>query len=87
MNLINRDFLYSVVYKYGFENQKIKAIEEMSELILALCKELNHETNNVEEEIADVIIMIEQLKLIYDNNNIDKHISYKLKRLKNRMEE
>jgi hypothetical protein len=46
--------------KFGEENQKLKAIEEMAELIQAIIK-----GTNVAEELADVQIMIDQLKIIY----------------------
>lgn len=45
---------------YGIENQENKAIEEMAELIQAICKQ-----SNIAEEIADTQIMLDQLKIIY----------------------
>lgn len=44
------------------------AIEEMSELIQAICKQKRGKCNldNILEEIVDVEIMLEQLKMIYD---------------------
>lgn len=59
---------------YGIENQESKAIEEMAELIQAICKQ-----SNIAEEIADVQIVLNQLKLIYpDWQEFEK---MKLKRL------
>jgi len=46
--------------KFGDDNQKLKAIEEMAELIQAIIK-----GTNVSEELADVQIMLDQLKIIY----------------------
>lgn len=46
--------------KYGLKNQKLKLIEEMSELIQAILKD-----GNVAEELADVQIMLDQLKIAY----------------------
>lgn len=58
----------SIVEKYSKNAQVIQSIEEMSELTKELIKNINRCTNNETEiilEIADVIIMLEQLKLIY----------------------
>lgn len=54
--------------KYGIEKQCIIAIEEMAELQKELTKDLRGigEIKNLIEEIADVEIMIEQLKLYND---------------------
>ena len=52
---------------FGFESQKIMAIEEMSELTKELTKELRNRGNveNIADELADVEIMLAQLKIIY----------------------
>lgn len=54
------------VAHYGRINQLIKAMEECGELIQALARWSNGEAvfGNVCEEIADVEIMLEQLKII-----------------------
>ena len=70
---------------YGNASQKVKAIEEMGELIQAISKSLLDNKNNVEEEIADVEIMLTQLKIMYNLNDIDNWRNYKLKRLKERV--
>jgi hypothetical protein len=59
--------LYSdAISFFGKEKQELKAIEEMAELIKALCKKtLGGDVKPVLEEIADVEIMLEQLKIIY----------------------
>jgi hypothetical protein len=46
--------------KFGEENQKLKAIEEMAELIQAIIK-----GTNVDEELADTQIMLDQMKILY----------------------
>ena len=51
--------------KFGEQKQKDMAIEEMSELTQALLKERRGRESNVAEEIADVTIVLDQLKLIY----------------------
>jgi hypothetical protein len=46
--------------KFGQENQELKAVEEMAELIQAIIK-----GTNIAEELADTQIMLDQLKIIY----------------------
>lgn len=50
------------IEKFGSINQTYKAIEELTELSLALQKD---DIDNILEEIVDVEIMIKQLKIIY----------------------
>lgn len=76
-----------LINKFGAEHQIIIAIEELSELQKELCKLLRHEPNgsHLMEEIADVEIVLEQLKLILrDHSDIDFWINQKLRRAKER---
>ena len=73
------------INSYGNASQKIKAIEEMGELIQAISKSLLDGKNNVEEEIADVEIMLTQLKIMYNLSDIENWRNYKLNRLKDRV--
>ena len=66
-----------------------KAIEEMGELTVALCKldddpALDYKNeqyiDNVLEEVADVIVMMEQLKLFFGQNRIEELIDFKIDR-------
>lgn len=69
----------------------------MSELIKALIKERRYRDNpelkiplkrDIIEEIADVSIMIEQLKLIFNcRDEVNRQVEYKLRRVLNRMNE
>lgn len=56
------------VETYGKEHQLIICMEEMSELTKELTKNLRGRRNlqNISEEVADVEIMLEQIKLIFD---------------------
>lgn len=74
---------------YGGDNQILKTIEECTELNLALMHFLDDRTDeeNVILEIADVEIMIEQLRLIFNNRKINEAKDFKLKRLKKRLED
>ena len=72
---------------YGRENQIEKAIEEMAELTVAL---KHHKDNKITRdkvvtEIADVIIMMDQLRIIYGVDVIDAEIKRKLDRLSSRL--
>ena len=46
--------------KFGHENQYLKLIEEMAELTQAILK-----GTNVSEEIADVQIVLDQIKILH----------------------
>lgn len=72
---------------FGADNQKRIAQEELAELIQAISKEMRGRPHNVEEEIADVEIMLEQLKRIYDKEKVRKWKENKLKRLNLRIKE
>ena len=86
----------SFVAAYGKNAQVDMAIEEMSELTKALCKERRYELvkgthaeahANVIEEIADVLIMCRQLLIIFDRDEeIQAEINYKIQRLKQRLD-
>ena len=71
---------------YGFEEQKWQCIEEMAELILAICKYRRagesavKEFENLKEEVADVRIMIEQLRYLLGPADIDAVVDAKLDR-------
>lgn len=81
--------LISAISKWGKSVQVEIAVEECAELIKAIqknkrypCKE---NMKKIEEEIADVEIMIKQLRLIFNPINIDRIIDEKIKRLEERL--
>lgn len=57
-----QDKLKEIIKFYGEDNQELKAIEEMSELTKAILK---GNVNDIKQEMADVFVMILQLKIIY----------------------
>ena len=75
--------LCKIVECYGSDNQQDKAIEECSELIQAICKykeTLDH-VENIVDEIADVEIMLNQLKIIFDCfGEVEDRIDFKINR-------
>ena len=75
---------------FGNTSQKIKVIEEMSELTKELCKELRDRGNieNIADELADVEITLAQLKIIYDIHDlVEQHKDFKLHRFAKNMSE
>lgn len=76
--------LVKIIDFFGIKNQKVKAIEELSELQKEICKNLNHEFDDkaLEEELADAQIMINQLCLIcgFTKSDIEYHMNLKIKR-------
>lgn len=65
--------------KFGETNQHIKMIEECSELIKAISDKLQGNEHNISEEIADVQIVLDQIKLLHPDWKTWEQI--KLKRL------
>jgi hypothetical protein len=66
MFLSETEVFRRAIQDYGKIPQKIKAIEELAELIEAVSI---GNTRMIAEEMADVSIMIDQLELIYDNKH------------------
>lgn len=97
-----KEIMQKAINTYGLENQMIKTVEELSELSQALCKSivrLNYtkektsleddlkSVDNIFEEMADVEIMLEQCKIMFQ---CDKEVSTwkhkKIERLERRLE-
>jgi NTP pyrophosphatase (non-canonical NTP hydrolase) len=79
---VNKD-LKRIIAAWGDEQKKI-AIEELAELITAI---LHFERNKISKqdlisEVADVEIMLKQLKIIYDlpQEEVEKEMRFKLNR-------
>ena len=82
--------MLKAISAYGRKDQTIVAIEEMAELTKELVKRMrgNANTDAITEEIADVEIMLCQLKIMYDikDDDLEKYKIMKLDRLKKRLE-
>lgn len=80
-----RRVLQRAIDEWGKENQTIVAIEELSELQKELTKTLRgyDRTDGLIEEMADVYIMLEQIKMIYgiDESMLVMTTAEKLNRL------
>lgn len=83
------EVLKQAIETYGKENQSMMLFEEMAELQKEVCKSLRGNNNHDEivEEITDVMIMIEQLKIIHNVNyrELNDMFNFKIYRLKERL--
>lgn len=83
--------IHRAIQMFGAENQKRQAIEELMELQRAVFENIHRGTDNrdnITEEIADVEIMLAQLKKIYGISelNLEMIKDYKLNRLNTTIE-
>lgn len=73
----------SILSSFSNHQQIVKTCEELGELTTVLCKKLNGSPTTHEavcDEIADVFIMIVQMRLIFGAATVDDRILYKLNR-------
>lgn len=84
-----KDVLNHAILKYGKDIQLDVAIEEMAELTKEIVKYKRGKNNHIElaEEIADVYIMLEQVKMACDitDHEVNIFIQQKIQRLKNKL--
>jgi hypothetical protein len=76
--------------KWGESNQSVVAIEELSECQKEICKQLRGigDMEHMAEEIADSIIMLEQLQMIFGIGNlVSRYMDEKIQRLDGRIGE
>lgn len=92
MNKINyedRKKVYqAALRKWGVDLQTMMAVEEMSELTKEICKikRGKMDLDALADEIADVTIMLEQLRMIYGlNDAVCDHMDAKIMRLQSRV--
>jgi hypothetical protein len=82
--------LNKIALHHGLDEQLRQTMEECSELILAICKYNRQQTdmesikqynlNRICEEIVDVDIMIQQLKILIEHFDYDKFTNQQIKR-------
>ena len=85
------EVMAQAIKHFGRYHQIVKAVEEMSELQKELCK--NHLeigamacVDDVSQEMADVEIMLEQLKMIFGNRElVEDWKELKLTRLESKL--
>ena len=83
---MNFDKKMKIIEHYGENNQRFKAAEELSELQTLILQDANKNgkvpKSRIIEEIADVYVMLSQLKTIYciDSRDLEPVIEYKVDR-------
>lgn len=88
MNERVKHILSKAVSAWGIVAQTDLAIEEMGELIVAI----NHYRRGrvgidaVQEEIADVLIAMHQMTMMYGANGVEDIFNQKIERLERRLE-
>ena len=92
MNKINYEYRKKVyqaaLRKWGADLQTMMAVEEMSELTKEICKikRGKMDLDALADEIADVTIMLEQMRMIYGlNDAVCDHMDAKILRLQSRV--
>ena len=99
VNGMNKEILKKAIKRYGTHNQMLKCIEECGELSRAVSRILTELSSgdgftteasqeNLYEELADVLIMIEQMIIMFDcGDEVFIQQVNKMKRLKERLEQ
>lgn len=82
---MEKDKLLFIINCHGTKSQEDVAIEEMAELQKAILKHRRYPSEktraDIIDEIADVEIMLEQLKIIYFcKKEVESRIDYKIER-------
>ncbi len=86
------DFLKSCIAYFGKDKQQVVAIEEMAELTQQLSKfVIDHpkkSRENVVEEYTDVLIMLNQIRIIFEitDTEVEQIKTFKIERLMRFME-
>ena len=83
MNSRQKQTLVHAINHFGVENQTKQALQEMGERIVELERRGTDrfDRDHVAEEVADVIIMANQLRIIYGGERVDEIVDQKLQRL------
>lgn len=85
------DIYHRALKVWGKNPQMLQVIEEMSELIKEILKNVNRGKDNISdiiEETADVEIMLEQLKCCYNiKQKVENYKEQKLLKIAKRLDE
>lgn len=91
LNDLQKNALVKALEKFGSISELIITVEELSELQKEVTKQLRNEgkMENLVEEMADVYIVMEYLKLIFaiNDEDIKTEIAFKIDRLMSRFGE
>ena len=89
VNDLQKTTLVRAINHFGVEAQTEKALEEMGELITELSRRHSSrgDKEKIAEEVADALVVLEQLRIIYGGERVDGFVAKKLSRLEKRMNE
>ena len=91
LNDLQKNALVKALEKFGSISELIITVEELSELQKEVTKQLRNEgkMENLVEEMADVYIVMEYIKLIFaiNDEDIKTEIAFKIDRLMSRLGE
>lgn len=76
-----KELFKKILSQNGELYQIDKLIEEMAELTKALVRYKMNKSHNVEEKIIDVTITLEQIKLLFKKECLDKWFDVKIHKL------
>lgn len=86
-----RSIMAEIINYYGHEPQKMMLLEEMAELQKEICKDMRYDPDleAITEEVADVLIMLEQIQMMYhiSETKLHKITNEKLRRQLRRIED
>lgn len=89
MNDFEKQVMTDAIERYGYDAQMLKAVEESSELTVALMHYRDDKATRMEvlDEIADNVIMCSQVATIlgFTDEDVEIMVTEKLDRLYNRM--
>lgn len=70
-----RSIMAEIISYYGHESQKMMLLEEMAELQKEICKDMRYDPDleAITEEMADVMIMLEQIQILHKITNEKLH--------------
>lgn len=81
----------SALNHFGSKSQRMKAVEEFTELALALCRYIQEPTDMhfdlVIDEIADANVMLMQMAILFGHQDVVNHYFTKLERLEKMIKE
>ena len=85
--MINRELLKRSIDKWGSDMQMNLAVEEAGEFVVAMSRYLRGRGSDkdVIEEIADTMIMMNQMALLFGDDLVAAVIEHKMARLEERL--
>ena len=89
LNELQKSVIENALDKWGSMSELVVTIEELSELQKEVTKQIRNEgkMENLVEEMADVYIVMEYLKMIFTitDDDINREVEKKLNRRENRL--